>query len=193
LVHGAIRMNFITILILAIGLCFDTFAVSVSCGLSLNRIAFLQATRFAFMMAFFQGLNPFIGWFAGNGIVRYIRDFDHWIAFALLTIIGIRMIIDSLSKVEKRNFNPTRFSTMLMLALATSIDALIVGVSLAFTNVNIYWACFIIGSVTFIASMLGILFGKKTGERFSKRLEVAGGLVLILIGLKILMDHLVAS
>jgi manganese efflux pump family protein len=183
-------MDFITLILLAIGLCFDTFAVSVSCGLTLNRIMFFQATQFALVMAFFQGLNPLIGWFAGNGLVKYMRDFDHWIAFALLFIIGIRMILESLKKGEKRNFNPTRFSTMLMLALATSIDALIVGVSLAFTSVNIYWACFIIATVTFIASMLGILFGKKTGERFSKRLEVAGGLVLILIGFKILIDHI---
>jgi len=183
-------MNFLTLFLLAIGLCFDTFAVSVSCGLTLNRIVFLKATRFALVMAFFQGLNPFIGWFAGNGIVKYIRDYDHWIAFILLFIIGVRMIFDSLKKVEKRNFNPTRFSTMVVLALATSIDALVVGVSLAFTNVNIYWACFIIASVTFVASMFGILFGKKTGERFSKKLEVAGGLVLILIGVKILLDHL---
>jgi putative Mn2+ efflux pump MntP len=183
-------MDFITLVILAIGLCFDTFAVSVSCGLTLNRIAFFKATRFALIMAFFQGINPLIGWFAGNGLEKYMRDFNHWIAFALLSIIGIRMILDSLKKVEKRNFNPTRFSTMVMLALATSIDALIVGVSLAFTIVNIYWACFIIGTVTFIASMVGILFGKKTGERFSKKLEVAGGLVIILIGIKILLDHL---
>jgi putative Mn2+ efflux pump MntP len=186
-------MDFFTLVILAIGLCFDTFAVSVSCGLTLNRIVFFQAMRFALMMAFFQGLNPLIGWIAGNGIVKYIKDFDHWIAFALLCIIGVRMIIDSLQKVEKGNFKPTRFSTMIVLALATSIDALIVGVSLAFTSVNIYWACFIIGTVTFIASMLGILFGKKTGERFSKKLEVAGGLVLILIGIKILLDHLLFS
>jgi manganese efflux pump family protein len=183
-------MDFITLVILAIGLCFDTFAVSVSCGLTLNRIEFFQATRFALTMAFFQGINPLIGWFAGNGVVKYIKDYNHWVAFTLLLIIGIRMIYDSLKKVEKRNFNPTRFTTMLMLALATSIDALIVGVSLAFTNVNIYWACFIIGTITFIASMLGILFGKKTGERFSKKLEVAGGLVLILIGIKILLDHI---
>ena len=183
-------MDFFTLVLLAIGLCFDTFAVSVSCGLTINRIVFLKATRFALVMAFFQGLNPLIGWFAGIGVVKYIRDYDHWIAFTLLFIIGIRMIFESYKKVEKRNFNPTRFSTMIILALATSIDALIVGVSLAFTSVNIYWACFIIGVVTFIASMLGILFGKKTGERFSKKLEVAGGLVLIIIGVKILIDHL---
>jgi putative Mn2+ efflux pump MntP len=186
----AFSMDFITLVILAIGLCFDTFAVSVSCGLTLNRIVFLRATRFALVMTFFQGLNPLIGWFAGSGVVKYIRDYDHWIAFTLLLIIGVRMILDSLKKVDKRNFNPTRFSTMIVLALATSIDALIVGVSLAFTSVNIYWACFIIGTITFISSMLGIFFGKKTGERFSKKLEVAGGLVLILIGVKILLDHI---
>ena len=183
-------MDFFTLVLLAIGLCFDTFAVSVSCGLTINRIVFLKATRFALVMAFFQGLNPLIGWFAGIGVVKYIRDYDHWIAFTLLFIIGVRMIIESLKKVDKKKFNPTRFSTMIVLALATSIDALVVGVSLAFTRVNIYWACFIIGAVTFVASMLGIFFGKKTGERFSKKLEIAGGLVLILIGVKILIDHL---
>ena len=103
------------------------------------------------------------------------------------------MIIESLRKEEKRTYNPLKFSTLIGLSLATSIDALIVGVSLAFVQVNIYWAIFIIAVVTFIASMLGILFGKKTGERFSKKLEIVGGLALILIAVKILLEHILKN
>ncbi len=186
-------MDFITLLLLALGLCFDTFAVSVSCGLVMNRIIFMQAVRIALMMAVFQGMTPLIGWLAGSSIARYITSFDHWLAFGLLFVIGARMIYESFKHQEKENFNPLNPGTLVGLSLATSIDALVVGVSLAFVRVNIYFAVIVIASVTFIASMLGILFGKKTGERFSKKLEIAGGLAIILIGIKILLQHLLPS
>ncbi len=186
-------MDFITLLFLALGLCFDTFAVSVSCGLIMNRIIFMQAVRIALMMAVFQGMTPLIGWLAGSSIAKYITSFDHWLAFGLLLVIGVRMIYESFRHEEKKNFDPLNLGTLVGLSLATSIDALIIGVSLAFVRVNIYFAVIVIASVTFIASMLGMLFGKKTGERFSKKLEIAGGLAIILIGLKILLQHLLQS
>lgn len=186
-------MDILTILLIAVGLCFDTFAISVSCGLVMNHILFWQAVRFALIMAIFQGINPLIGWLAGNGIEKYMMHFGHWLAFILLLIIGIRMIVESLKKKESRTLNPLKFSTLVGLALATSIDALIVGISLAFSDVNIYLTILVIGGVTFIASMLGILFGKKTGERFSRKLEIVGGVTIILIGAKILVQHLLQA
>jgi manganese efflux pump family protein len=182
-------MDFITLILLAVGLCFDTFAVSVSCGLIVSHIRFWQAVRIALIMAFFQGLNPVLGWLAGTSVLKYIINFDHWLAFGLLTAIGVRMILESMKKEERRNYDPLKFSTTLWLAIATSIDALVVGVSLAFVKVNILWAGFNIGTITFIAAMLGMLFGKKTGERFSRRMEIVGGIVLILIGIKIVLEH----
>jgi manganese efflux pump family protein len=183
-------MSIFTLLILALGLCFDTFAVSISSGLVMNRIDFFNAMKIAFSLAFFQGLMPVLGWFLGSEVSSYIRSFDHWLALLLLAFIGIRMIMESLrAEEERKSFNPLNPKVLVTMSIATSIDALIVGFTLAFVEVNILWAGFIIGAVTFIASMLGILFGKKTGERFGKRLEILGGVILILIGLKIFAEH----
>jgi len=186
-------MDLITTLLIAVGLCFDTFAVSVSCGLLMNRILFFQAVRIALFMSIFQGLNPWIGWLAGSSIEKYFHHFGPWLAFLLLLFIGLRMVFESLRNKGNRKLNPLHLGTLIGLSLATSIDALVVGISLAFSNVNIYLTVFVIGTVTFLASMLGILFGKKTGVRFSNRLEIAGGIVIILIGVKILLEHLLQA
>ena len=183
-------MGIITILLIAFGLSFDTFAVSVSSGLVLRKISFFNATKFAFVLAFFQGLMPMIGWFIGSGVKKYMMAYDHWIAFLLLAVLGIKMIYESFLNDEDRlTINPMRFTVMVSMAVATSIDALVVGLSFAFFEVNIYMTVFLIGSVTFIVSMLGILFGKKAGARLGKRMEIVGGLILIAIGLKILIEH----
>jgi manganese efflux pump family protein len=183
-------MDIITILLIAFGLSFDTFAVSVTSGLALRKIVFFDAIKFAFVLAFFQGVMPLIGWFIGTGVKKYIMDYDHWIAFILLSVLGIKMIYESFRKGEDHlALNPMRFAVMVSMAVATSIDALIVGLSFAFFNVNIFLTIFLIGSVTFIVSMLGILFGKKAGVRLGKRMEIVGGLILIAIGLKILIEH----
>jgi len=184
-------MDYLTLFLIAIGLCFDTFAVSVTSGLILNRIRFTEAMKIAFVLAFFQGLMPLIGWFLGAGVRQYIEHYDHWLAFGALTALGIKMIIESLKKQEQRHqLNPLDIKVLTGMALATSIDALVIGFSMAFFKVTILIACFIIGAVTFVASMLGILFGKKTGARFGRYMEIVGGLILILIGVKILMEHL---
>lgn len=184
------NMEFVTLVLLAIGLCFDTFAVSVTTGLILNSITFFNATKIALTFAFFQGAMPVVGWVVGSRVRTIAADYDHWLAFVLLLIIGIKMIVESFKKEEKRQLNPLQPRVMAGLGLATSIDALVVGISLAFFETRILTAGFIIGAVTFIASMLGILFGKKTGERFGRKMEIFGGIILILIGVKILSEHL---
>jgi len=184
-------MGFITLFIIAIGLSFDSFAISVSSGIVRNRIIFYDATKIAFSFAVFQGSMPLIGWLLGRTISRSIAAFDHWIAFGLLGILGLRMVITGL-RVKKEDvvIDPLKPLVLLSLSLATSIDAFVVGVSFAFVEIRIVMAVLVIGSVTFIASMIGILFGKKIGNRFGGKMEVLGGVILFAIGLKILLEHL---
>lgn len=191
-------MEFITLFFLALSLSFDSFAVSVSSGLMLPGIRFFKACIIAFSLAFFQAVMPLIGWLAGISIREYLGEYDHWIAFGLLSALGIKMIIESLKSEEQRNnFHPLKPVVLLTMSIATSIDALIVGVSFAFIEtpdqplwLAILLPVFVIGSVTFIMSMLGILFGKKAGSKLGKRMEMLGGVILIGIGLKILFEHL---
>lgn len=184
-------MDFLTLIIIAVGLTFDTFAVSISTGLVVSHIRFWQATKIAATLAFFQALMPFIGWFIGSQVKELIIDYDHWIAFGLLSIIGAKMIIESLKKEEeKKDFNPFKPVVLIGMAIATSIDALIVGVSFAFINLNIFISVGVIGFITYIVSMLGMLFGKSAGKWFGKKMEIVGGLMLIGIGIKILLEHI---
>jgi putative Mn2+ efflux pump MntP len=184
-------MDFITILLIAIGLSFDTFAVSVSTGLVICSIRFWQGVRVAFILAFFQSLMPFLGWFAGKQVATQISDYDHWIAFGLLAVLGLKMIVESFKKEEqKTGVNPLKITILLGMAVATSIDALVVGVSFAFLEMKIYLSVLIIGIVTFLVSMIGMLFGKSAGGRFGRKMEIIGGLILIGIGIKILLEHL---
>jgi len=191
-------MEFITLFFLALSLSFDSFAVSVSSGLMLPGIRFFKACIIAFSLAFFQAVMPLIGWLAGISIREYLGEYDHWIAFGLLSALGIKMIIESLKSEEQRNnFHPLKPVVLLTMSIATSIDALIVGVSFAFIEtpdqplwLAILLPVFVIGSVTFIMSMLGILFGKKAGSKLGKRMEMLGGVILIGIGVKILVEHL---
>lgn len=188
-------MSLVTIFLLALGLSADTFAVSITCGLAKTKIRFFQATRIAFFMAFFQAAMPVAGWLFGREIKEFMETFDHWIAFALLSILGMKMIAEALSdKHPSKKINPLDIKIILWISLATSIDALVVGISIAMLDVEIVQAVagiFIIGAVTFIAAMLGILFGKKTGQKFGRKVEFAGGFILIAIGVKILLEHLV--
>lgn len=184
-------MEFLWAFILGLGLCFDTFAVSISCGIADQRIQFWQGVKVALVLAFFQGLMPVIGWFAGVSVEQYIQSFDHWVALALLTVVGGRMIIGALSHGdETKSLNLSKWSTLITMAIATSIDALAVGISLGLANVNIWITAFIIGVVTFLAAMLGMLIGKNTGHLLGKRMEVLGGLILIGLGVKIVLEHL---
>jgi len=169
-------MEPVTLLVLAFGLSFDSFAVSISSGLMLPRISFIKACIIAFSLAFFQAMMPMIGWLAGLTIRNQLAHLDHWIAFSLLALLGLKMIYESLKPEEHRsNFNPLKPAVLITMSLATSIDALIVGVSFAFLEtpdtplwMAILLPVLIIGSVTYIMSMLGILFGKKAGDKLGK-------------------------
>ena len=184
-------MEILTVILLAIGLSFDSFAVSVCSGLNLPHIRFFQAAKIAVFLALFQAGMPLIGWLLGNSMKSLIEPVDHWIAFGLLSLIGGKMIIESFINSESREIkNPLHIRVILLLSLATSIDALAVGFSFATMIEKILLAVFIIGLVTFIASMLGILLGKKTGPTFNRYAEIFGGLILIIIGSKILIEHI---
>lgn len=184
-------MEYLSIILIAIGLSADSFAVSVSCGLINRKIIFPDALKIAFPLAFFQAGFTFTGWLAGSSIRSYIESVDHWVAFILLIFIGVKMIYDSLREKDKRKvidiLNPKLIITM---SVATSIDALIIGVSFAMIYINILNAVLIIGTATFFFSMLGILVGKKTAGKFGKKMEILGGVILIGIGIKILIEHL---
>lgn len=176
---------------IGIGLSFDSFAVSVSCGLMKREIRFFEAAIVANSLAFFQALFPVIGWLIGSSINNMISSFDHWIAFGLLAAIGIKMIIEGKKPDSSlKNFNPFRLRVLIGLSVATSIDALIVGLSFGFLDVPILIPVIIIGGVTFIASMLGMLFGKSIPAKRSHQSLILGGIILMIIGLKILIEHL---
>ncbi len=187
-------MEIVTIILLAIGLSFDSFAVSVCSGLNLPHIRFFQAAKIALFLALFQAFMPLIGWLVGNSIKSLIEPVDHWIAFGLLSLVGGKMVIESFSRPEAREVkNPLNIRVILVLSLATSIDALAIGFSFATLLDKIWVAVIIIGSVTFMASMLGILLGKKTGPKINRYAEITGGLILIAIGAKILIEHLTST
>lgn len=183
-------MGIIPLIILGIGLSFDTFAVSVSCGIIEKQIRFIQAARIAIFFAVFQAIMPILGWLLGYSVRSYIEQFDHWIAFALLVAVGTKMILESFKRDTKECINPHDIKVILTLSFATTIDALVVGITFAFLNINLPLAAIIIGTVTFIAAMLGMLFGKKVGSVFGKKMEIVGGLILIIIGVKILLEHI---
>ncbi len=186
-------MEILTISLIALGLTGDTLAVSVSTGLSLAKIRFVQAMKIAIVLAVFQSLMPVVGWFLGLQIKDLIKEFDHWIAFLLLAAIGGKMIWESFENSHgESSFNPLKLNVLIGIAVATSIDALVVGVSFAFINTNILLSVAIIGFFTFMVSMTGVFIGKKTGALFGKKVEIIGGLILIGIGIKILIEHLLA-
>ena len=135
---------------------------------------------------------PVLGWLGGVSIKTYIESFDHWIAFGLLGIIGVKMIIESFKNEEEKQFNPLNPKVMITMAIATSIDALAVGISLAIVEVNMLFAFLIIGFVTFLVAMLGMLFGKKIGGKLGRRMEILGGVILIAIGIRIIAEHFLA-
>lgn len=186
-----VRMEILTVILLAIGLSFDSFAVSVSSGLNLPQIRFFQAVKIALFLAVFQAAMPLIGWLIGSRMKSVIEPVDHWVAFGLLGLIGGKMIYESFLNPETREIkNPLELRVILMFSVATSIDALAVGFSFAAILSHILVLVFIIGTVTFLASMLGILLGKKTGTVINHYAEMIGGLILIGIGAKILIEHL---
>jgi len=183
--------DFITYLLIGIGLSFDSFAVSISCGLMRQEIKFKQATVIAFSLAFFQAGFPVIGWLIGSSLKSLIVSFDHWIAFFLLAFVGIKMMIEGIKPDGSlQKFDPFKIMVVLGLSVATSIDALVVGLSFGLLDLQIWIAVIIIGAVTFIASMLGMLFGKNIPAKRSRQSLILGGIILTTIGIKILIEHL---
>ena len=183
-------MDIIELVVIAIGLAMDAFAVSVCKGLSMKKIDIKKMIIIALYFGLFQGLMPVLGYFLGSAFSVFVEKVDHWIAFILLAIIGINMIRESFDdEVDKRN-DKVDLKTMIVLAIATSIDALTVGVTFAFFEVDLLLATLMIGIVTFVLSMLGVVIGNKFGSKFQNKAELMGGIVLILIGLKVLVEHL---
>jgi len=184
-------MDFFTILAIALGLSFDTFAVSLSYGVVLNTIKFRQAIRVAIILAVFQGGLAVAGYFLGSIFSNELKTADHWIALGLLAFLGIKMIVEGKSKSnheKTKDFSST--VVLLTIALGTSIDAFAVGISFALLDVLIWNAGLLIGAITFLASMTAIRIGKSAGERLGNKVEIVGGLILIGIGLKIFIEHM---
>ncbi len=184
-------MDFLTIFFIALGLAMDAFAVSIASGLSMERLRIRYALRIALFFGGFQALMPILGFMAGLSVREFISGFDHWIAFGLLLFIGSKMIYESIFlNGNDKKMDPHDIQMLLVLSVATSIDALAVGISLSLLKVEILLPALIIGVVTFVLSYLGVFIGRSIGHLFEKKIEILGGLVLIGIGTKILIEHL---
>jgi manganese efflux pump family protein len=185
-------MPFWTIFLIAIGLAMDCFAVSLGVGTAGTATSPRATFRLFFHFGLFQASMTLLGWLAGKTVVTYISAVDHWVAFGLLTFVGARMIRGGLRKEgeEPAIPDPSRGMTLVILSIATSIDALAVGLSLAVLQVNVIWAALLIGGVSAVLSLVGLTVGNKLGLRFGKIMEVIGGLILIGIGLRTLIMHL---
>ena len=184
-------MNFLEILLIALSMAMDAFAVCLGAGTLRQTTGARPTFRLSFHFGLFQFLMPVAGWFAGTTIVRYIAAYDHWVAFALLAFVGIRMLRSGFSdSSESYKNDPSRGWSLVMLSIATSIDALAIGLSLAIMGVTIWYPAVVIGVVTGLVSWLGLRLGNVLGGKFGKRMEIVGGIVLILIVVRILIAHL---
>lgn len=186
-------MNLFELILISIGLAMDCFAVSFSAGANQKDYKAKGILIVAFMFGLFQAGMPIIGWLGGEVVVRYISQFDHWIAFGILAFIGGKMVLDGIKPEEqKESINILKPSTLIILSIATSIDALAVGFSFSMIQVNIWTSILSIGIASFILSAIGSLLGKKISEKIKPEYaEIAGGIILIIIGLKILISHLI--
>lgn len=191
-------MTHLYIWFLAVALAMDCFAVSIASGIIYRRVRWKPMLAMAFLFGFFQAFNPLVGWVATDRFRNLIESYDHWIAFAILAFLGVRMIMDSFKEEEERVFNPRRLKVIFTLAIATSIDALAVGVSFSCMGItalsDILYPLAAIGLVSFVMSMLGLFLGIFFGKGIVKRLraELWGGVILIAIGMKVLVEHLSA-
>ena len=186
-------MHLFTIIIVAVGLAIDAFAVSIVSGSAYKQLHVKHVVRMAVFFGAFQAVMPLIGFMAGLSVRQYIEFCDHWIAFGLLSAVGGKMIYESfkIKSIEER-FDPSNIFVLLMLSVATSIDALAIGITLSLITCSIIAAVIIIGLVTFVLSYLGVYIGKKFGHFFENKIEAFGGLVLIGLGIKILIEHLLS-
>lgn len=184
--------DLLSIFFIAVGLSVDCFAVALSGGVAARVRSWLRILRVAFSFGLFQALMPVLGWLAGRTVVEYIADYDHWVAFVLLAAVSARMFWEAFRPDEGREkeIDITSWFLLITMSIATSIDALAVGLSFAFIRVDIAVASPVIGVVTFIATIAGFLLGRKAGDLIGKRAEIVGGVILLAIGLRILLSHL---
>jgi putative Mn2+ efflux pump MntP len=181
----------LSIFIIAIGLAIDCFAVSISGSIALRKVSPAQMLRVALAFGAFQAGMTALGWLAGQTVVNLIKSFDHWIAFGLLAVVGLKMLWESFrADTDGKTVDITKWLTLLLLSIATSIDALAVGVSFAFLTVNLAYACAVIGGAAFVLTIAGLALGKRLGKIVGKRAEIIGGIVLIGIGIRILLEHM---
>ena len=185
-------MKLTTLIMLALGLAADAFAVSVSDGLSIKKLKKRHKLMIPLCFGAFQGIMPLIGCFAGGAFSGIIVRWDHWVAFGLLAFIGVRMTVEGLGGKEECAEHFT-YKLLLAQGVATSIDALAVGVSFALMRVNAPFACAVIAAVTFLCSAAGVAAGKLCGKKLGARTKIAGGIILVIIGIKILAEHLIAG
>ena len=186
-------MGFLELFLIAIGLSADAFSVSVCNGLNMRKLNLKHAYLIALFFGVFQAVMPLIGYLLGTGFSEYIEKFDHWIAFALLAFIGGKMVIEAIREKDggpEEKTDALSTGELTVLAVATSIDALAVGITFAFLKVNILPSVLLIGVTTFALSLGGVLLGNRFGAKYKTKAEVAGGVILVLIGLKILLEHL---
>lgn len=179
----------LTIFFIAISLSIDSFVTAASLSLKHNRNFWLMSLWIAIVFAFFQGLMPLTGFLLGKQFVVYIQEFDHWVVFVLLLLVGIKFIAEAFENEDKKIKN-INWKVLVMLGVATSIDALAVGLTFAFIEINLFLAITIIAFVTFIISFIGCVLGKKLSHKFGKKIEILAGVIIIFIGLKILLTHL---
>ena len=183
-------MSAVELLLLSIGLAMDAFAVSVCKGISMKKMDWKKAIIIGLYFGGFQALMPTIGYFLGSAFQSLITSIDHWIAFILLGIIGGGMIKEAFED-DKENVNDdVGFKTMIILAIATSIDALAVGITFAFLNANLILAVSLIGIITFVISVIGTKIGNRFGDKYERKAEMVGGIILIFLGIKILLEHI---
>lgn len=185
-------MNLFVLIALAVGLAMDSFAVAISTGVALVNVSARQAFRMSFHFALFHVIMVLAGWFVGLNLEKRISSWDHWLVFCLLCFIGIKMIYQSISQNDDdclKN-DPTKGASLVMLSVATSLDALGVGLSFALMELTIWFPVFVIGIVITAFTIIGLFIGGRFGARFGKRMEIVGGLILIIIGFKVLLEHL---
>lgn len=188
-------MNYAELLVVSIGLAMDAFAVAICKGLSVKKLSPKHPIVIGLYFGFFQAMMPLLGFLLGKQFSDKISSIDHWVAFILLGVIGINMVLEAKKKdveacCEETSDNVLKFTSMLVLSIATSVDALAVGITLAFLHVNIFTAILFIGITTFIISMAGVHIGHGFGCKFKAKAELLGGFLLVLLGVKILIEHL---
>ena len=182
-------MNWLNLLGISVGLAMDAFAVSIAAGMSVSSVTPRHVFRIAFHFGLFQFMMPILGWGVGSTFSAHVVAYDHWLAFGLLSIIGGKMLLDACSRTEKKKSDPTRGWLLVLLSVATSIDALAVGLSMAFLRISIVLPCVVIGIVAASFSAVGIIFAKRVLGRWRRAADALGGCILIAVGIRVLIAH----